>query len=588
MTSVLDRTDTGHSPIEKSPDARRNRWKRRGRALLQPKFIILALVVVVIAYLALVPLLYLLWGTLFRDGSLTLENFRLAYSATGLGELTWNTIVFSVGATGLSVVIGVGLAFFTERTDIPFRKLIFVGSLVPLIVPGLLYTISWIFLASPRTGIINAWLEPIFGPETFNVFSMPGMILVQGFDSAPLAFLLMVAAFRSMDPALEEAAVASGAKMRDVFRRITVPLTKPAIFAAIMILAVRNFESFETPALLGIPAGIQVFTSRIWQVLQGFPPDYGQAGAYSVSLLLVVAFGVWAYSRYQKNSKQFQTVTGKGFRPRAIPMGKWRRPVAAIVLFYFFVAIVLPVLVLVYASTQPYYSVPSWETIGNASFANYLYIFDNPQTMRSLWNSILLGLLAATFVMMLSAVVAWLVVRSKIRGAWVVDNLAFLPLVIPGLVLGVALIFVYLRFPLPVYGTIVILLIAYVTRFLPYGVRYSSASMYQIGNELEESALVSGATWWKSFIRITVPLLMPGLIAGWSYVFMVSVRELGSSILLYSPGNEVLSIMIWEQYENGNFVQLSALGVLMIVLMTAIVVGAQKLGAQVGVKAEPK
>ncbi|GAA1268232.1 iron ABC transporter permease [Pseudonocardia aurantiaca] len=552
--------------------------------MLQPKFLVLGLTTVIVAYLALVPLGYLLWGTMFRNGQLTFDNFVVAYSEAGLGTLTLNTLIYSAGATAISVVIGVVLAFFTERTDIPSRRLVFVGSLVPLIVPGLLYTISWIFLASPRTGILNAWLEPLFGPEALNVFSMPGLIVVQGFDSAPLAFLLMVAAFRSMDPALEEAGVVGGGRIVDVFRRITVPLTKPAILAAVMILSVRNVESFETPTLLGTPAGIQVFTSRIWQVLQGFPPDYGQAGAYSVSLLLAVCFGVWAYSRYQNNSTQFQTVTGKGFRPRAIPLGRWRRPLGALVLAYFTVAIVLPVLVLVYASTQRFYSVPTWETLGNASLENYEYIFNNPQTTRALWNSIVLGLAAATVVIVLSALVAWLVVRSRIRGAWIVDNLAFLPLAVPGLVLGVSLIFVYLRFPIPIYGTILVLLIAYVTRFLPYGVRYASASMYQIGTELEESALVSGASWWKSFVRINVPLLMPGLIAGWSYVFMVSVRELGSSVLLYSPGTEVLSIMIWEQYENGNFVQLSALGVLMIVLMSVIVAVAQRLGAEVGVK----
>jgi iron(III) transport system permease protein len=583
MTSILDRTPP-NSPGTDGPPPGRVPWTERAWELLRPKFLILALVTVAVAYLSLVPLAYLVWGTLFRSGQLTLDNFVVAYSETGLSELALNTLVYSIGATALSVVVGVVLAFFTERTNIPFRKLIFIGSLVPLIVPGLLYTISWIFLASPRTGILNAWLEPLFGPEALNVFSMPGLIIVQGFDSAPLAFLLMVAAFRSMDPALEEAAVASGARMIDVFRRVTVPLTKPAILAAVMILGVRNVESFETPTLLGTPGGIEVFTSRIWEVLQGFPPDYGQAGAYSVSLLLVVCFGVWAYSRYQRNSTQFQTITGKGFRPRAIPLGRWRRPLAALVLVYFTIAILLPLLVLLYASTQRYYSVPTWETLRNASLVNFEYIFHNPQTTRALWNSILLGLGAATIVMGLSAVVAWMVVRSQIRGAWIVDNLAFVPLVVPGLVLGVSLIFVYLRFPLPIYGTIFVLLIAYVTRFLPYGVRYASASMYQIGTELEESAMVSGASWWKSFVRINVPLLMPGLIAGWSYVFMVSVRELGSSILLYSPGTEVLSIMIWEQYENGNFAQLSALGVLMIVLMSVIVAVAQRLGAELGVR----
>jgi len=576
--NALDALPTGNPPPK--PKRMRFDWRK----LRDPKTFIIVAVVLVIGYLSLVPLLYLLWGTFFDSTGLTGAAFERAYGTTGLGELVYNSMVFATGATLVSVVMGTLLAFLTERTDVPLKRLIFAGSLIPLIIPGILYTIAWIFLASPRIGLINKWLEPFFGPGTFDVFTLYGMIIVQGMDNAPLVFLLMVAAFRSMDPSLEESALMSGASLPHVFRKVTLPLAKPALFAAFLIMAVKNIEAFETPALLGMPKGIWVFTSRIWRVLSTHPADYGQAGAYSISLLLITSLGIYFQTRYSRRGKQFQTVTGKGFRPRPMPLGRFRSLIGGALLFYFFIAIVLPAFILLYMSTQPFYQVPSIETMTNLSFENYRYVFDHSQTMRAFRNSFVLGISSATLVMFGTAVASWLVVRSKLPGRWMVDNLAFVPLVIPGLVLGVALLFVYLRFPIAIYGTMWILLISYVTRYMPYGMRYASTSMYQIGGELEESAQVSGATWWQTFRRINLPLLVPGLLAGWIYIVMTSVRELSSSILLYSPGNEVLAVMIFEQYENGQFTELAALGTLLIVALVILVYAAQRLGANIGVK----
>jgi iron(III) transport system permease protein len=478
------------------------------------------------------------------------------------------------------------LAYLNVRTNVPFKNLVFAASLVPLIIPGILHTIAWIFLASPRIGMINQALEPVFGRRILDIFSLPGMALVEGLHVTPLVFLLMVAAFKSMDPSLEESALLSGGRRFTVFRRITLPLVKPGIYAATLIIVVNGMSSFEVPALLGIPDGIWVFTSRIWRVLSGYPSDYGQAGAYALSLLAITTVGVFLQSRLSRRGKSFQTVTGKGFRPRPLELGPWRWPAMGVVLGYFFVAVVLPMFVLFYISTQKFYQPPSWETLGNMTLDNYRYIAGHSQVTRAFRNSFVLGIGSATGVMFVMAIIAWIVVRTKIPGRWALDNVSFLPMVVPGLVMGVALLFVYLRAPLPIYGTMWILLIAYFTRYMPYGMRYASTSMYQIAGELEESALVSGATWWQQFRRVTLPLLMPGLIAGWIYIVMVSVRELSSSILLYSPGNEVLSIVIWEQWENGQSNELAALGMVMIALLVVLVTVGAKLGAKVGVKSE--
>jgi iron(III) transport system permease protein len=554
------------------------------RALLSARNLIILGVVAAIGYLALVPLGYLLWGAFFDESGFTLRWFREAYSAVGLREMMVNSLVFALGSTTISVALGTVLAYLIVRTDVPFKALMMAASLIPLILPGILHTIAWIFLASPRVGLYNKLLEPILGPGTVNVFSLGGMIVVEGLHLAPLVFLLMVAAFRSMDPALEESALMSGARLVTVVRRITLPLVRPALYAAVLIMAVRTLEAFEVPALLGIPEGLWVFTSRIWRVLGSYPPKYGQAGAYAMTLLVLTSIGVFWHSRLSKRAKSFQTVTGKGFRPRPIELGRWRWPATGMILAYFVFAVLAPLLILVYASTQKFYAVPSAHTLSHMTLHNYEYTFRSSGTLVALKNSFILGISAATLVMLAMAVAAWLVVRTRLRGRWLVDNLAFLPMVIPGLVMGVALLFVYLRFPLPIYGTLWILLLAYFTRYMPYGMRYASSSMYQISGELEESAQTSGASWWQSFRRIILPLLMPGLVAGWIYILTVSVRELSSSILLYSPGNEVLAIRIWEQYQNGQFTELAALGIVMVAALVVLVAVAYKLGAKIGVK----
>jgi iron(III) transport system permease protein len=542
-------------------------------------------VTLLVAYLALVPIGFLLWQTFVHGGHFTLDSFRTAYSDAGLVDMTLNSFAFAAGSTALAIVVGTGLAHLVVRTDVPFKGLMFGASLVPLIIPGILHTIAWFFLLSPEIGVLNVHLiRPLTGHD-FNVTSIPGMILVEGLHLTPLVFLLMVASFRSMDPSLEESAIMSGAPLRKVFFRITLPLARPALYAAILIMAVRTLESFEVPAVLGLNQHIWVFTSRIWSTLNAVPPDYSTAGAYAMSLLVLTSIGVFWHGRLTKRSRSYQTVTGKGFRPRPIPLGRWKWPATGLIFAYFIVSVVLPIAILIYASMQRFYSPPTGYTITHGTWDNYTAVYHDPLVRHGLKNSLILGLGSATVVMLIAAVASWIVVRTNLRGRWLIDNLAFLPLTIPGLVLGVAILSIYLRTPwLPIYGTLWILFIAYLTRYIPYGMRYSSTSMFQIGRELEESAQMSGAGWFQVFRRIVLPLLVPGFVAGWIYIVIVSVRELGSSVLLYSPGREVLSIAIWEMWRNGQFPELCALGILMVSGLIVLVGIAYKLGARIGVR----
>jgi iron(III) transport system permease protein len=562
-------------PAMHPPVPGRLRWRRLFRA----DVLVVLVVVVVVGYMALVPLGYLVRGAFFDHGHLTLGAFRDAYAAVGLGTMTVNSLRFAFGSTALAVVLGTALAFLVVRTDLPLRRLTFVLGVVPLIVPGLLYTIAWMLLAGPRAGALNEL--PV--PGHLNVFSMGGMMFVEGLHLAPLVFLLMAAAFRSMDPSLEESAIMSGARPLTVFFRITLPLMRPALYAAILVMVVRSLEAFEVPVLLGIPSGIWVFTSRIWRALDTFPIRLGQAGAYALSLVVLTSIGVALYSRLTRRVKRYETVTARGFRPRRIPLGRWRLPATALVLGYMAVAVALPVLILLYASLQPIYSVPSVHRLSHTTLANYQSVLSDADALHATGNSLLLGVGTATAVMLAMAVVSWVIVRTRLPGRWLIDSLASLPLVIPGLVVGLALLVVYLELPLPVYGTLWILFLAYFTRFMPYGMRYATASMRQLSGELESAARTSGASWWQTFRRVILPLVLPGLLAGWIYVLIVSVRELSSSVVLASPGTQVLAVQLFQEYQDGKFSELAALGILMMLMLVVMVALAYRLGARVGV-----
>ncbi|HEU4921892.1 MAG TPA: iron ABC transporter permease [Burkholderiales bacterium] len=562
------------------------------RLAFDPKWLIIGVCVAVTVYLGIVPLGFLLWQSFFtphtaaKAAELTLGNYREAYGSAETWVLFWNSVKFASGTAVLAFVLGTALAWMNERTNTPFKALFFALSLIPLVIPGILFTVSWILLGSPKIGLINLALQTVFDTEAvfINVYSLWGMIWVDALHYSPMAFLLMTAAFRAMDPALEESAVMSGASMWQVVTRVTLPLVWPAIFATLLILFVRAIESFEVPALLGLPVGIQVFTSAIYQAVHRYPSQIGLASAYAVTLLLLTTIGVYFQSVLSSRGNKYATMTGKGFRPRQIDLGPWRYLAVAVFLVYFLLIVLLPFAVLLWSSFQKFYSVPSIEAIQRMTFEPYRTVLDHPGLWRSVWNSLVLAVGSATLIMLVTSVICWIVVKTRLPGRWLLDNIASLPMVFPGIVLGLSIMILYLYVPIGVYGTIWILVIAYVTRFLPYGLRYNTTSMLQIHKELEESAAMSGASWTTTFRRIILPLLKPGLVAGWIYIMIVSIRELSSSILLYSPGNEVLSILIWELWENGQYVELSALGVMFIIALFILVMIAQWVGSKFGIK----
>ncbi len=544
-----------------------------------------------VLYLAGVPLVMLLYGSIRSapigepGAAYTLDNYVKAYFDREFYLLFWNSLKYAFGTCAISFLIGTYLAWINERTNTPFKKVFVVMALIPFIIPGILSTIAWILLLSPKIGLINLVVKAALGLEAapFNIYSMGGMVWAEAIHLYPLVFLLMSASFRNMDTSLEEAALTAGSSTFTTFWKVTLPLMRPAMFGVLLVMFIRGMEAFEVPALVGVPAKISVFTTKIFLAIHQFPSDFGLAGAYAVTLLLISATGVLIYQRVTRKEERFATVTGKGYRPRVIDLGPWKYATCATAFFIFLLAVIFPIFILLWSSFIPYYGIPSMELVAKLTLANYQYVLTYPLALTAFKNSFYLSVGSATLVMVLTSVIAWITVKSKLPGRVFLDNMTFIPIAMPGIVLGVSLIWVYLTLPIPIYGTIWVLLLAYITKFMPYGIRASSASMIQINKELEEASLTSGGTWLQTFTKILLPLLMPGFVAGWIYISIISLRELSTSILLYSYNSTVLSIMAFDLWEGGQYTYVCALGVLMVLLLVVMAFIARKLGAKVGI-----
>ncbi len=538
------------------------RPSRQGRDFPLWLFIPCALVLV---YLVIPPLAFIIYGSFVPSEDseivgLTLRNFSDIFESLSEFEtLVWNSVVFSVGSAAWALVFGTAMAWLAERSNAPFRMVAYLAAFVSFAVPGLIKVIGWILLLGPEAGFINLtvkWLTGIM--PIFDIFSMSGMILVEGFLWTPIVFLLMATPFRSMDPSLEEAAVVAGSNDWQVFWKVTLPMAMPSLLSVLILTFIRSLEAFEIPALVGLPAGIEVLTTQIYlQLSEGYLPEYGNASAYSVLLIGLVGLCLLPYYRVTQHAHRFTTITGKGFQPRRKDLGRWRW-LGGLALLGLPALQLLPLTALVWSSFMPYLQVPSWEALSLLTLNNYVEAFSDDKIIGSILNNVTISIISATACVGVAFVTAWLVTRTNIKLRWWLDRLTMVPLVFPGIVMGVAILQVYLTVPIPVYGTIWIMVIAFSARYLPYAMRFSHAGLIGIHKELEESATTAGASWGNVVRKIMIPLMMPALFAGWIYIFLITIRELSVALLLYSPGSEVISVVIWELWENGAVGTLSA------------------------------
>jgi iron(III) transport system permease protein len=558
-----------------------SRWR-------QPNYLLIVCVAIGM-WLVLVPVAALLLTAFTEDtglgfGAFTLDNFVEAYSNARILRLIGNSLVYAAGTGVVTFLIGGFVAWAVERTDAPGSALFHNLALLSFAIPGLLMAMAWIFVLSPNIGWVNALLKSAFGFSNapLNIYSMAGMIWALSSHYFPLAYLALGPALRTLDVRMEEAGLMSGGRYWQVLPKITLPLLRPAILSGLLLLFVMGLSSYEVPRVIGRPARVDVFTTQIQGATTSAPPEFGVASALSLTLLVVCLIAVYFYRRATRNAEAFATITGKGYRPTRIELGRWRWPVSIAICFVFLIALGLPLLTLTWQSFFRNLSQPFMGSPAPATLENYRYILRYPIFLGAVRTSVVVSAMAATIVVGLTLVMAWMARRSASRFAWLLDALASAPIAIPSVIVGASILFTYLVIPIGVYDTIWILLIAYVTLSLPYGMRFASSGITQIHRELEEAAATSGATVGQIIVRVVLPLILPFLLAAWIYVFVLSVRELGASIFLVGPGTNVLgtiSLTMWE--EGGSYGAVAALGVLQILPLLIIVAGLRWLESRV-------
>ncbi|HEX4831948.1 MAG TPA: iron ABC transporter permease [Trebonia sp.] len=583
MTTLFD------APAQKAPPPPRYRRAGWYRAL-SGRYLTMAIASIVVAFLALVPVCTMLYASFQSNflgigaSSWTLANFSQTFTASGFGTLVANSFIYSAATAVICIVIGFGLAWLVVRTNAPFKAFARAAALVPMIIPGVLNTIAWSLLLSPGQGPLNHLFEAI-GLPAFNIYSLAGMVFVQSMHVVPVAYLMGTAAFSSMDSSLEEAAMASGASPVRTFFTITVRMVRPAILSAALLMFIQTISNFEVPQLIGVPGHTFVFVSQIYLALQQFPPAYGTVGVIGI-FVLVIAVGGLYLSRRVGRGASIATITGKGFRGQVQDLGKWRWLGFACFLVFFVVAVALPLLMLLWSSLLPGYETPSLSALGDLTFSNFSAVFKQPSLVQSVKNSLIVSVSTGLIVTVLSALVAYITVKTKIAGRGLLDGLATVPIAVPSVIMGVGILYFYLVAPLPVhlYGTIAILVVAFVTITMPYAMRYIVPGMAAIKDELEEAATSSGATWFQGFRRIFVPLLMPSLLAAFLYSMIVSFREISAAIFLYSTNTQVVSVQIYDLFRNGDYPVVAALGILMVAFLVLLVVLVQVLTRAVGIR----
>lgn len=545
------------------------------------------------ALLVLPPIWYLLYGsvhTTLPDGSvgqLTSAHFTRLISDPRLLESAVNSVVFAAGSAALAIVLGGAQAWIVERTNAPLKALAYVGAFISLAIPFILYVVAWLFILG-RIGPINETLKLLLGTARppLEVQSMWGMILIEGLLWTPLAFLMLCSTFRVANAAFEEAAMTCGATTWATLRHVTFRLATPAILALSLLVFIRGIEAFEVPALVGLSGKINVLTTEIFLNLKmQAMPDLGRASAFAVVLLLVVSMLLYFYSRIVRISAKYQTVTGKGYQPRLMDLGQAKWLAASVIGVNFLVVVALPILGLIWVSLMPFYQGVSWRGLNLLTLQNYGIVFNSMGLARAIWNTLFLSFSTATSIMTLAVVAGWLVVRRR-QGAWLLDQLGTMPLIFPGIVLAVAMMQIFLTVPLPIYGTIWILLIAFTVRYLPYGLRYSFAGILQIHTELEEVAGASGSSPLTSFRRIVLPLIRPAIAAGWLFIFLMTARDLSMPVLLAGPSSHVVAVELFDLWTNGQATELAAFGLVWTALMTVIAISCYLVAEHAGVSVD--
>lgn len=545
----------------------------------------------------LMPLVFLVLGS-FSTASLPTE-FTLSELSVVNYEDVWfdpdtytvfnNTFIYVTGATAVGISLAASLAWLVERTNIPGKIWIYAGVPMTLAMPGMLQAMAYVLLLSPRIGFINKWIEPL-GIDPINIYSLGGMIFIEGLRLVPTAFLMLVPLLKSMDPALEEAAFMSGANPRSTLRKVTLRVMLPGLVAVVIYQFMTALEVFEVPGILGLPASIYVFSTKIYSILHSVSviPAYGQANALAMVYVVIALVATWLYARVISRQERFTIITGKGYRPREISLGRWRWVAFALVILFLMCSIILPFLVLLFVSFLPYLQAPSMAAFSSMSFEHYTELWHTPLIGQVMRNTGLLIVLASTLTVIFSFLISLVVVRSRFWGRKVLDQLAFIPHAIPGIVMGLAFLWVFLqadKIGIPIHGGIIAMSLAFTVGFMAYGTRSMNAAILQIHKDLEEAAHTAGAREWRTMWKIFLPLMLPTFVGVWIWCMLHAIRTAGKPLILYEGSeNQVLAILIWNMWDEGNIEAVGAIGTLLIIGLLFLTLGLRLLGFGRGAK----
>jgi iron(III) transport system permease protein len=506
------------------------------------------------------------------QNSLSWDGIMRTLTSPRFYEAWQNTLVSAFLATILAVVTGVIFTFFVERTNLPAKGYFRLMLVLPLFIAPLIGAIAWTGMAAPSVGVLNRFLGWTGLGLEFNIYSMPGIVLLLGLYKVPYVYLFTSGTLKAIDGSVEEASRICGRNILYTLYKVTLPMVTPSIIAVSLLCVVLTVENFGILAVVALPAGIPFVASELYLNVSRQPPDYSYATLAAIMLILFTMGGLWLQRRVNK-SNDYVTVSGKGHRAKLINLKGWRWPVALIIGLYLFVTVLMPMLVLVYASFLPF-----WSTrLASFTLANYENIFTRGSIVRAIQNSLFLSLVGGLITASLAVGVAYVVLRTKAVGRNVIDVVSTIPLAVPSIAFGIAFLWAWIYVPLPIYGTIWILLIAFVAKYMTIGVRNISASITQVSSELEAAARVSGASPIRAATTVTIPLLRNTIIGSWVLSFSLMIKELNVSILLYSHASVVLPVLIFDAQEEGNFSQVAAMSVALSTLIFLAVFVSQRL-----------
>ena len=537
---------------------------------------------VILTFLVIYPVSMLLLGALTNtnpvvDGfgvfDLSLTNFITVLGNPNVHLALANSLIACGGGTALAVIIGLTFSWVVVRTDTPCKGFISAVSMIPLFVPPLVAAVAWSILASPKTGLLNTMLAWAGIPQLFNSYSMLGMIVIFGIYYAPYVYMFTASALRNMDPALEEAAEVSGATPLRILLTVTFPLIAPAIISGMLLSFIVMLGIYGIPAVLGTPADIPVLTTYIFKLTNWSPPLYSTAASVAIILMVVTGFLVYLQQRVV-SGRSYITVAGKAFRPGVMRLGPWRYFTLALAVIYLVVVVVLPTFALVVAAFRKFLFIRNMESLFDLkqySLIHFERLFENPLAMRSIFNTMEVGLVTALFGGVLAFAIGYTVHRTAVSGRKSIDVISTLPVAIPGLVVGVAYLWAWIGLPGGLYGTIWILALAFIARFMPDTVKALSTSLLQIHKELEEASWICGKGMLGTIRAIVLPLARPGVIAGMTLLFILAIRELGSSLFLYTSNTMVMAVLLLDYYEGGNVGITSAFSLVQTILIGVLI-----------------